>query len=46
MSLFNAFFRAIFERMMGPFEGMPALVTLLPISLVFSVFALYAFKWT
>ncbi len=46
MSLFNAFFRAIFDRMMGPFEGMPALVTLLPISLVFSVFALYAFKWT
>ena len=46
MSLFNAFFRTIFDRIMGPFEGMPALVTLVPISLVFSVFALYAFKWT
>ena len=46
MAALNAIFRALFDALLGPFSGLPALVTLLPISLVVTVFALLVFKWT
>ena len=46
MSVFTGVFRALFDWLLGPFQRLPALVTLLPICLVFSVFLLYVIKWT
>ena len=46
MAIFTGFFRGLFDLLLAPFQGMPAMVTLFPISLIFSIGALYAFKWT
>ena len=46
MSVLTAIFRPIFDLLLGPFQGLPAMVTLLPISIVVTIAALYVFKWT
>ena len=46
MAVFTGFFRGFFDLLLAPFQGMPAMVTLFPISLGFSIGALYVFKWT
>ena len=46
MSLFNALFRGLFDGLLAPFRGLPAMVSLVPISLLMAIFALYIFKWT
>jgi uncharacterized membrane protein (DUF106 family) len=46
MSLINALFRGLFDALLAPLRGLPAMVGLVPISLVVAVFALYVFKWT
>ena len=39
-------FRPIFDLLLGPFQGLPAMVSLVPISIVVTIVALYVFKWT
>ena len=46
MGSVNAFFGAIFDAILAPFSGLPAMVTLLPISAVITVGALLVLKWT
>ena len=46
MWVLTAIFRPIFDLLLGPFQGLPAMVTLLPISVVATIGALYVFKWT
>jgi hypothetical protein len=46
MATLNRFFTAIFDLLLRPFEGLSPLWSLVPLGLVFTVFALYIFKWT
>lgn len=46
MAAFNRFFSAIFDLLLRPFEGLSPLWSLVPLGVVFTVFALYVFKWT
>lgn len=46
MNAINAIFRGLFDALLAPFQEMSAWVTLLPITVAFSVLALYIFKWT
>ena len=46
MAAINRFFTAIFDLLLRPFEGMSPLWSLVPLGIVFTVFALYVFKWT
>jgi hypothetical protein len=46
MPVLTAIFRPIFDLLLGPFQGLPAMVTLLPISIGVTIAALYVFKWT
>ena len=46
MAALNRFFTAIFDLLLRPFEGLSPLWSLVPLGIVFTVFALYVFKWT
>lgn len=46
MSILYSVVGAIFDALFAPFAGLPASVTLVPISLAFTVFALLVVKWT
>ena len=46
MSFINSIFRPIFDLLLFPFQGLPAMVTLLPVSVGVTIGALYVFKWT
>ncbi len=46
MAALNRFFTAIFDLLLRPFEGLSPLWSLVPLGVVFTVFALYVFKWT
>ena len=46
MAIVNRFFTALFDLLLRPFEGFSPWVGLVPLGLVFTVFALYVFKWT
>jgi hypothetical protein len=42
----NRAMTGLFDLLLRPFEGMPAWASLLPLAILFTVFALYVFKWT
>ena len=46
MATLNRFFTAVFDLLLRPFEGLSPLASLVPLGIVFTVFALYVFKWT
>jgi hypothetical protein len=46
LSALNRAMSWLFDLLLRPFEAMPAWASLLPLSIVFTVFALYVFKWT
>jgi hypothetical protein len=46
MGAVNRAMSGLFDLLLRPFEGMSAWVSLLPLSILFTVFALYVFKWT
>jgi uncharacterized membrane protein (DUF106 family) len=46
MAIFTGLLRGFFDLLLAPFQGMPAMVTLFPISLIVSIAALYVFKKT
>jgi hypothetical protein len=46
MATVNRFFTALFDLLLRPFEGFSPWVSLVPLGIVFTVFALYVFKWT
>jgi hypothetical protein len=46
MAALNRLFSAIFDLLLRPFEGLSPMWSLVPLAIVFTVFALYVFKWT
>jgi hypothetical protein len=46
MATLNRFLSGLFDLLFRPFERLPAMASLLPLSILFTVFALYVFKWT
>ena len=46
MGAVNRAMSGLFDLLLRPFEGMSVWVSLLPLSILFTVFALYVFKWT
>jgi hypothetical protein len=46
MGAVNRAMSGLFDLLLRPFEGMSAWASLLPLSILFTVFALYVFKWT
>lgn len=46
MGAVNRAMSGLFDLMLRPFEGMSAWASLLPLSILFTIFALYVFKWT
>jgi hypothetical protein len=46
MAALNRFFSMVFDLLLRPFEGLSPIWSLVPLGVVFTVFALYVFKWT
>ena len=46
MGAINAAMSGLFDLLFRPFEGLSPMASLLPLSVLFTVFALYVFKWT
>jgi hypothetical protein len=46
MAAINRLLSGLFDLLFRPFERLPAWASLLPLSILFTVFALYVFKWT
>lgn len=46
MSILNSLLRGLTDALLSPFRSLPAIVGLFVISVVFSIIALYIFKWT
>lgn len=46
MATLNRLLSGLFDVLFRPFEGLPAVASLLPLSVLFTVLALYVFKWT
>ena len=46
MGAVNRALSGLFDLLLSPFEGLSVWASLLPLSVLFTVFALYVFKWT
>ena len=46
MGAINGALSSLFDLLFRPFESLPPLASLLPLSVLFTIFALYVFKWT
>jgi hypothetical protein len=46
MGGWNAAVSRLFDLLLRPFEGLSPMASLAPLSLLFTIFALYVFKWT
>jgi hypothetical protein len=46
MATLNSILRSLFDTLLGPFQGLSPLVTLIPISVLTAIFALLVYKYT